>query len=107
MEGVQFRMMQLVEDDVIWFEGLPVTRIEPTIKRLIEDHEEESLVADAFIDAVRRYGATTFDMGRLEYELGRKTTESLLTAAGIHDDGPYELLTIDTLGHVALRERGL
>lgn len=107
MEGVQFRMMQLVEDDVIWFEGLPVTRIEPTIKRLIEDHEEESLVADAFIDAVRRYGATTFDMDRLEHELGRKTTESLLTAAGIHDDGPYELLPIDALGHVALRERGL
>ena len=107
MEGVQFRMMQLNENGVIWLDGLPVTRIELTLKRLIEDHEEESLVADAFIDAVRRYGATTFDMDRLEYELGRKTVESLLSAAGIRNSGPYELLPIDALGHVALRERGI
>ena len=107
MDGVQFRMMQLAENDVIWLDGLPVTRIESTLKRLIDDHEEESLVADAFIDAVRRYGATAFDMDRLESELGGKTAESLLSAAGIHNGGPYELLSIDSLGHVALRERGI
>ena len=105
MEGVQFRMMQLSRNDIVWLQGLPVTRVEVTLKRLIQDHEEESLVAGAFIDAVRRYGATTFDMDLLRDELGSKTTDSLLSAAGIHDGGPYELLRTDSAGHVALRER--
>lgn len=106
MEGVRFRTMRLSSDDVTWVEGLPVTLVEPTLRRMLEDHEEESLVADAFIDAVRLYGSTRFDMGRLQSELGRAGMDALLTAAGSHDGGPYELLSIDSLGHVALRERG-
>lgn len=105
MPGVRFRTMPLERDDVVWIGGLPVTRAERTISDLLERHEEGSLVADALADAIRRYGSTELDIGRLEDAIGARRLERLLASAGICAEGHWELVRVDGLGHVAMKER--
>lgn len=105
MSGVRFRTMPLERDDVVWIGGLPVTRAERTIADLLAGHEEGSLVADALVGAIRRYGSTELDIGRLEGFIGPGRLGSLLASAGICAGGRWELVRVDGLGHVAVKER--
>lgn len=56
--NVRFVRTDVVREDVIWKDGLPVTRPEKTIAMLAQLGEDPSLIADAFVDAVRAHGTT-------------------------------------------------
>lgn len=49
--GVTFAARELLRDDVIFKDGLPVTRIKRTILDLVLLGEDPSLVRDALADA--------------------------------------------------------
>lgn len=104
MKDVRFRVEYLERQDVTWESGLPVTRPERTIADLLRDDWDVSLVCDVFIDAVKKYGATSFDMRYLQELLGTAGMEALLSASGLCDDGPYQLIALDNGGHVAISE---
>ena len=63
--GVTFAARELLRDDVISKDGLPVTRIERMILDLVLLGEDPSLVRDALADA-RKAG---LDEGRLRYPI--------------------------------------
>ena len=107
MHNAKFRVRQLSQDVVFWHRLLPVTKPAETIVSLVLDNVDISLVAEALIDCVRKYGATTFDYDRLCSLLDDAQLHSLCIAAGISHKGPFELVKLDALGHVALRERGI
>lgn len=83
-----------------------MTKIEVTLRDLLDGGEDLSLVADAFLDAVKKYGATELDIRKVADELGDEGFAELKAAAGIDDGGTFELVNVDGRGHVALRERG-
>lgn len=89
-------------DQIMSCRGLPVTKPERTIADLVEGHEDLSLVANAFIDAIRRYGSTSFDIRKLKDYLSESDYASLCEAAGI--GVVYRLIVLDSVGHVALAE---
>lgn len=107
MQNAKFRVRQLSQDAVFWHKMLPVTKPAETIAALIFDNVDVSLVGEAFIDCVRKYGATTFDYDRLCALLSDIQLHSLCIAAEISHDGAFELVKLDALGHVALREGGM
>lgn len=102
--GVRFVRADVAREDVVWLGGLPVTRPEVTIAELVRLGEDPSLVADAFVDAVRKYGATTLDIDRVEALLGKRAYEQVSGNAGIRQEGPRRLTRLDELGHVAIVE---
>lgn len=106
LKGVRFRVKTVEPRDVTWLDGVCVTRVERTVADFALGGEEESLVADVLVDVMRRYGATDFDMRRLRELIGDTRVEQLLTAAGVYTGGSREVIEIDSLGHVALKERG-
>lgn len=106
MRGVNFRVKTVAARDVIWLDGLLVTRVERTISDLILEDEEDSLIADAVVGVMRCYGATDFDMRRLRELIGDERVEQLLATVGVFAGGSRELVEIDSLGHVALKEKG-
>lgn len=52
---IRFRQRVLTEQDVTLVHGLPAMRIERTLTDLLEDLADQSLVADALGDALRKY----------------------------------------------------
>lgn len=52
--AVSFATRAIDPHDVTWLEGLPVTRMERTLVDLCLDHEDPSLIANAFADAMSR-----------------------------------------------------
>ena len=105
-EDVRYRKDRLTIDDVMWERGIPVTRPERTISDLVEDNLDLSLVSDVFLDSVRRYGSSRFDISRLEALLGPVWFRELCQASGLEAGGPLELLRLDELGHIAIRKAG-
>lgn len=105
MEGVRFTIKSLSESDIVWKSGVPVTRVEATIVSLVDNGEDTSLVADAFMEAVRKYGATDMDIRMLRAQLGAERYNELLCAAGIAPYGAIDLVETDNAGHVALIEK--
>lgn len=105
MNGVRFPIKSLSEADIIWKLGIPVTRVEATISSLVDAGVDVSLVADAFVEAVRKYGATDMDIQVLRKRLGAARFDELLCAAGIVPYSETELVETDGAGHVALIER--
>ncbi|BAK45664.1 type IV toxin-antitoxin system AbiEi family antitoxin domain-containing protein [Eggerthella sp. YY7918] len=105
MSGVRFPVKSLTKADIVWKAGIPITRVEATIASLADSDEDTSLVADAFTEAVRKYGATDLDIRVLRKQLGAKRYDELLCAAGISPHGMIELVETDNAGHVALIEK--
>lgn len=103
-EDARFVRASVAREDVVWRDGLPVTRPEATLSMLVRLGEDPSLVADAFVDAVRAYGATSLDLERAEALLGRRAFGRILEDAGIGPHGSRRLVRLDGLGHVALVE---
>ena len=101
-----FKRAAVPSCDVTWKSWLPVTKIEVTLRDLLDGGEDLSLVADAFLDAVKKYGATELDIRKVADELGDEGFAELKAAAGIDEGGTFELVNVDGRGHVALRERG-
>lgn len=102
--NVHFVRADVAREDVVWLDGLPVTRLEVTIAMLVRLGEDPSLVADAFADAVRTYGSTSIDIRRAKALLGERAFEQVLEDAGIGSKGPRRLMCLDELGHVAIVE---
>ena len=102
--GVRFVRADVAREDVFWRDGLPLTRPDMTIASLVLLGEDPSLVADAFIDAVRTYGATSLDIERVKALLGEREFERVLWDAGIGPGGHRRLMRLDGLGHVAIVE---
>lgn len=105
MDNMRFPVVPLFEEDVVWKSGIPITRVEATIDTLAKGDEDGSLVADAFVDAVRKYGGTEMDVRALCERLGEDRYDDLLCDAGIAPFGSLELVETDAAGHVALIER--
>lgn len=105
MGNVRFPIERLSKGDVAWRSGVPVTRVEATLAALEKGDEEDSLVAEAFVDAVRKYGGTEMDVRLLRERLGENRYTDLLRAAGIAPFGSLELIETDAAGHVALIEK--
>ena len=101
---VRFVRTDVSREDVVWLDGLPVTRPELTIAMLVRLGEDPSLIADAFVDAVRTYGSTSLDINRAKTLLGERAFEQVLRDAGIRLKGPRRLMRLDELGHVAIVE---
>lgn len=101
---VRFVRTDVSREDVVWLDGLPVTRPELTIAMLVRLGEDPSLIADAFVDAVRTYGSTSLDINRAKTLLGERAFEQVLGDAGIWPGGPRRLIQLDGLGHVAIVE---
>lgn len=102
--NAHFKNRSIRLDQITLQSGVPTTRVERTLADLVKDHEDISLVADAFRDAIRKYGATTFDVRKLKGLLSKSEFENLCSATGIGIR--YELISLDSHGHVALVERG-
>lgn len=67
LQGISFAQRRIEEKDVVFKEGLYVTRPERTIYDLLLDHEDPSLVADTLADARRQLEASGgFSMERLQ-----------------------------------------
>lgn len=103
--GVKYVPKTILEEDVTWSKGLPVTKLERTLSDLLEMHEDESLVANALVDAIDMYGATTFNFDALTKLIGDDKITELLTAAGITGSRTLELIRLDALGHVSLKRK--
>lgn len=102
--GVIYIRHDISRDDITWIKGLPVTTPAATIATLVWEHEDPSLVADVFTDAVRKYGATTLNIRNLEEMLGEARYKQLLEGALIYPGSGRRLIPLDKLGHVALME---
>lgn len=100
-KNVMFRTAAITPREVVWLEGVPVTRPERTIADLYSGGDDVSLVAQAFVDAVRKYGATQFDIRNLQKMIGIEAIGELCTAAGITGTSA-RLEYLDDEGHVAI-----
>lgn len=100
-----YTVLKIPEEDITWLHGLPVTTIERTIKDLAESDEDQSLVADALIDAIDSYGSTSFNIDRLEKIIGKEALQDILNRAEIGEGNLFELIRTDSLGHVAIKRR--
>lgn len=105
-DGVKFKVGNLGAEDVLWEDGVPVTRPELTIDYLLRDGFDMSIVGDAFEDAIRKYGPTLLDIDKLEGLLGERLYHNLCLSAGIGGKGSRRLVRLDSKGHVALIEVG-
>ena len=103
IRDARFAVSKVDAADVTWTHGFPVTRPERTVADLVGMGGDPSLAADAFVDAVDRYGTGSFDIRRLEALLGSARFEELLADAGVGDW--LELVETDPLGHVALKRK--
>lgn len=102
----RYPVMTVPAEDVTWLHGLPVTTVERTLGDLVAANEDISLVANALVDAIDAFGATSFSIDRLESMLGEKAFGRLLDAVDIGAEGQFELIRTDSVGHVALRRKG-
>lgn len=102
-KDVIFKTAYVAADEVVWLEGIPVTRPEKTIADLLAANFDVSLVADAFADAIRKYGSTQFDIRILKGLIGANSLEGLCMVNGI-DGTSARLQHLDSLGHVAIVE---
>ena len=100
-EGVVYRREALAEEDVVWREGLPVTRVGKTLLDLWEDGEDPSLVGNALVDAVDKYGTDTLTLGELKGYLGEDLLGEMLASADVE----ASMVVTDKLGHIALMKR--
>ncbi len=100
-KDVTFRTATIAPHEVAWLEGIPVTRPERTIADLYSDGDDVSLVAQAFVDAVRKYGATKFDIRNLQNTIGIEAIDELCIAAGMNG-ASARLEYLDDEGHVAI-----
>ena len=100
-KDVAFRTAAIAPSEVIWLEGIPVTRPERTIADLHSGGDDVSLVAQTFVDAVRKYGANQFDIRILQKIIGIEAIGELCIAAGITGTSA-RLKYLDNEGHVAI-----
>ena len=49
----RFSVRDIAREDVVWIQGMPITRAERTLVDLYIDREDPSLIANAFADATR------------------------------------------------------
>lgn len=61
-ESLSFAKREIAERDIVWLDGLPVTKPERTLVDLCLDCEDPSLITDAYHDALER----GLDMQRLK-----------------------------------------
>ena len=61
-ESLSFAKREIAEQDIVWLDGLPVTKPERTLVDLCLDGEDPSLIIDAYHDALGR----GLDMQRLK-----------------------------------------
>lgn len=74
----RFGKRVVAREDVVFRQGVPVTKMERTISDLILDNEDPSLVADALQDAL--HANQTFDVERLADLLSESRTKSVAHA---------------------------
>ena len=103
-KDVRFVRADVTRGDIMLRAGLPVMRVEATISSLVNLREDPSLVADAFVDAVRRYGSTSFNLDRLIEMIGESTFARIECDAGAGPHGSRKLIRLDGLGHIAIAE---
>lgn len=53
-ESLSFAKREIAEQDIVWLDGLPVTKPERTLVDLCLDCEDPSLIIDAYNDALGR-----------------------------------------------------
>lgn len=53
-ESLSFVKREIAEQDIVWLDGLPVTKPERTLVDLCLDCEDPSLILDAYNDALGR-----------------------------------------------------
>lgn len=53
-ESLSFVKREIAEQDIVWLDGLPVTKPERTLVDLCLDCEDPSLIIDAYNDALGR-----------------------------------------------------
>ena len=53
-ESLSFAKREIAEQDIVWLDGLPVTKPERTLVDLCLDGEDPSLIIDAYHDALGR-----------------------------------------------------
>lgn len=99
---VKYTVMSLRPEDVTWSFGVPVATLEETIAALIAFHEDLSLVFDCFVDAVRKYGASTFDADSLKDKLGVRLYAELLQGATDALPDGFAIRPIDENGHLSI-----
>lgn len=100
----RYTVMALQPDDVTWSHGIPITKLEKTIAILIASHEDPSLVADCFIDAVKKYGTNIFDANNLKAKIGDRSYATLLQNAADTLPEGFSIKAIDENGHLAIME---
>lgn len=100
--GIHYAVIALQSEDVTWSFGIPVTTLETTLANLITTHEDPSLVADCFIDAVRKYGSTTFNANTLRQKIGDQLYETLMKDAADALSEGHRIIPIDDEGHLAI-----
>jgi predicted transcriptional regulator of viral defense system len=86
-KAISSAIRKIQREEVSFIHGLPVTRQERTIFDLVVDHEDMSLVANAFRDAVK---GDRFDLTRLSALLvsryGQAKREFMLAELGVQTD---------------------
>ena len=86
-KAISSAIREIQREEVSFVHGLPVTRQERTIFDLVVDHEDMSLVANAFRDAVK---GDRFDFTKLSALLisryGQVKTKFILTELGVQTD---------------------
>lgn len=100
--GIHYVVMTLQPEDVTWSFGIPVTTLETTLANLIAAHEDPSLVADCLIDAIMKYGSTTFNANILREKIGDRHYEMLLKDTGDALPEGRRIIPIDDEGHLAI-----
>ena len=102
---VRYTVRHLKSVDVVWKKGLPVLSVEATLGSLVADHEDQSLVADCFIDAIRKYGATELTANSLKGRIGEARYDFLMEAAISALPDGYSIRVVDERGHLAIMSR--
>lgn len=103
-KDVRFVKAYVARKDIVLRAGLPVMCVEATISSLVNLQEDPSLVADAFVDAVRRYGSTSFNLDRLLEMIGPSAFARIERDADAGPHGSRKLIRLDGLGHIAIAE---
>ncbi len=100
-----YPVRHLKSGDVVWRKGLPVLSVEATLGFLIVGHADQSLVADCFIDAIRKYGATELTANSLKGRIGEARYDFLMEAAISALPDGYSIGVVDGRGHLAIVSR--
>lgn len=80
IEAASFGVRAIGESDVVWIGGLPVTRAERTLFDMCLDHEDPSLIENAFRDAAARGGIDLSRLGELLDEVDASSRRAALLA---------------------------